>query len=64
FTLEDNGRGFDHNIIGDTQKRGVGLLGIQERVELIGGTLTIDSVAGRGTRLIVNAPIQERLAAV
>ena len=60
FTMEDDGCGFDNT--GDTQKRGVGLLGIQERVELIGGTLSIDSEVGRGTRLIVNVPIQERLA--
>jgi two-component system sensor histidine kinase UhpB len=36
--------------------RGVGLLGMRERVELLGGTLTIDSTPGRGTRLRIEIP--------
>jgi signal transduction histidine kinase len=34
----------------------LGLLGIAERVELLGGTLTVRSQPGHGTRLLVEAP--------
>jgi signal transduction histidine kinase len=41
--------------------RGVGLLGMRERVELLGGTLTIDSTPGRGTRLRIEIPWKDLL---
>jgi signal transduction histidine kinase len=34
----------------------VGLSGMRERAAIIGGTLTIDSEAGRGTRVNLRAP--------
>jgi signal transduction histidine kinase len=37
--VQDDGAGFDH----DTSTRGFGLAGMQERVTLAGGTLTVDS---------------------
>jgi PAS domain S-box-containing protein len=50
--LQDNGRGFDVN----AQHTGFGLLGIGERVEQMGGRLTIRSGAGDGTALSVRVP--------
>ena len=35
-----------------------GLTGIQERVQSVGGALTISSVPGEGTEIIANFPIQ------
>jgi len=35
----------------------LGLLGIRERVELLGGRVTIESAPGRGTRVAVTVPI-------
>ncbi len=59
LTIEDNGRGFSANqvlnIHGD--RRAWGLLGVQERIALVGGKFTIDSVPGRGTKLTVEIPI-------
>ncbi len=56
--LRDDGRGFDPasltTINGDG--RGLGLLGMRERVELCGGSLEIDSRPGAGTRLCVRVP--------
>jgi signal transduction histidine kinase len=47
--LEDDGIGFDVN----TQKGGIGLKNIRERVMSINGKLTIDSVLGQGTSVII-----------
>lgn len=57
--VEDDGRGFD---VGSVAKpaasgRGLGLLGIRERVEIIGGRLTVDSSPGQGTRLVFEVPV-------
>ena len=40
--------------------RGLGLLGMQERIELLGGDLEIDSAPGNGTQIHIRVPIQER----
>jgi len=43
----DQGRGFDFN-----RTRSSGLRGLRDRVEALGGSLTIDSAPGAGTRLV------------
>ena len=57
--VEDDGRGFDadrdSNGTGATQS--LGILGMRERMELVGGTLTIDSAPGRGTSVIARVPL-------
>jgi signal transduction histidine kinase len=40
--------------------RGLGLLGMQERIELLGGELEIISIPGNGTQLHIRVPIRER----
>ena len=59
----DNGRGFDmdslHN--GDS-RRGVGLVSVRERVELVGGTVNVETAVGRGTRLYVLIPLNDQAA--
>jgi signal transduction histidine kinase len=40
--------------------RGLGLLGMQERIELLGGDLEIDSLPGQGTQIHIRVPIRER----
>lgn len=54
-TMEDDGKGFDPTKprLG---KRALGLLGMEERVALLGGALRIDSQPGRGTRIAVEIP--------
>ena len=37
--------------------RGSGLRGLTDRVETTGGTLQVDSVPGRGTRLAADIPL-------
>ncbi len=38
--------------------RGLGLLGIQERLNAVGGTLDIVSTPGRGTALVITVPVE------
>lgn len=54
--VEDNGQGFDPEAI-DSAKKTMGLSSMRERVEMMGGTLIIDSRPGEGTRVNVEVPI-------
>lgn len=51
--LRDDGKGFDPAAVG---RKSFGLLGMRERVERIGGKVTIDSAPGKGTRVWVSLP--------
>ncbi len=61
LTIEDNGCGFivDQVLGAHSQRRAWGLLGVQERVMLVGGKFEIDSALGRGTKLVVEIPVVE-----
>jgi len=59
--IEDNGRGFEATdwrtkCLHDDR---VGLLGIEERVVLLGGTLRVESRPSAGTHLYVEIPLPE-----
>jgi signal transduction histidine kinase len=58
LTVGDDGSGFDPRRV-----RGPGLLGIEERVTRLGGSVLIDSSPGRGTVISVRVPLQEAAAA-
>jgi signal transduction histidine kinase len=52
--VEDDGRGFD---VSAAEERGtLGLLGIRERVIMLGGDLRIRSSPGEGTQVSVSIP--------
>jgi signal transduction histidine kinase len=55
--IEDDGRGFDVDAVWANAQTGWGLLGIRERTQLLGGTVTIESEIGQGTRVRVQIPI-------
>lgn len=55
--IEDNGRGFEVEHEPPNQQTRLGLLGMQERVALVGGTLTIESELGAGTTVIARIPL-------
>jgi signal transduction histidine kinase len=58
-SIEDDGVGFDVRAVqSDGKRRGLGLTGMQERLNGIGGTLSIDSGRGRGTRLLIQLPTE------
>ena len=55
--LHDDGMGFAvEHVMGEPALRGLGLLGIQERLEVLGGTLQISSAPGQGTTLQITLP--------
>jgi signal transduction histidine kinase len=54
LSLRDDGAGFDP----DVETEGFGLVGIRERVELLGGHLGVDSAPGSGTVLSISFPAQ------
>ncbi len=57
--IEDDGHGFDVTQVSvqALRLRRLGLVGIRERMDLIGGDVTVESVPGQGTRLQVCVPI-------
>ena len=57
-TLEvvDDGSGFDVEAA-EARRPGMGLFSIRERVSLVGGTIDIHSVHGRGTRVTATVPL-------
>jgi signal transduction histidine kinase len=52
--VRDDGIGFDP----ERAQRGLGISGMTDRVTLLGGTLTIDSEPGRGTRVHAVIPLR------
>lgn len=60
--VEDDGCGFDPAVAGRAEQR-LGIYGIRERAELLGGTLTIESERGRGTSLFIEVPVPQEAGA-
>jgi len=56
--VADDGIGFD---LGSARRvGGLGLSNIRERVDMLGGTLTIQSAPGQGTQLTIELPVADR----
>ncbi len=57
--IEDDGRGFEVSSLAAPGKdgRGWGLLGIRERVELMGGEVRIESAPGQGCLVAIRVPV-------
>ncbi len=53
--IEDDGVGFD--FAATIQNHHLGLLGMQERTEMLGGSLVVESSPGSGTTLYVEVPV-------
>ncbi|MCA9919424.1 MAG: GAF domain-containing sensor histidine kinase [Anaerolineales bacterium] len=54
ITIEDNGVGFIPEAVNKSEH--LGLVGIAERAEMLNGNLTIESIPGVGTSLIIEVP--------
>jgi len=55
--IEDDGQGFDANAL---PKDRFGLIGLNERTRLLGGTFEVSSQAGEGTTLKITLPLESR----
>jgi two-component system sensor histidine kinase DegS len=62
--IEDDGVGFDveEALARADEQRTIGLALIRDRAQMLGGTLDIDSIAGRGTRVVLEIPEIEQSA--
>jgi signal transduction histidine kinase len=56
--VSDAGTGFEMNASLE-QSEGLGLLGMRERVESVGGNFTIESQLGKGTKIKITLPLQD-----
>jgi signal transduction histidine kinase len=52
--IEDDGRGFEPETIGE----GIGLVGMRERIELLDGSLTVESSERSGTTIAIEVPVR------
>ena len=52
-TIDDDGRGFDS---AEVRQDALGLVGMRERLALVGGTLEVESSAGAGTTIAAQVP--------
>jgi signal transduction histidine kinase len=53
LAVEDDGEGFDPRV----RASGIGLAGLRERFEMLGGELVVDSRIGSGTRISGSVPV-------
>lgn len=62
IAVEDEGCGFDATTVAvagsENGRAGFGLYSVQQRLELVGGSLTVESAPGRGCRVILHAPFE------
>lgn len=58
--VRDNGRGFDvaAQITLQRRRMSTGLLGMSERVKLLGGVFRVEATPGQGTRIVASLPIK------
>ena len=56
LTVRDNGHGFDTSAL---PAGSFGILGMAERVRVVGGTFEVESAPGRGTTITVRLPVPE-----
>jgi signal transduction histidine kinase len=54
----DNGRGFDIDEVLQNRQRGLGLRNIESRLSIVEGHVTFDVAPGRGSRVIVQVPLE------
>ena len=64
MTIDDDGHGIDQQIsrFGTSSTHGLGVIGMRERVQALGGTFALESRRGGGTRVAVRLPAVPRAA--
>lgn len=59
LVIKDNGLGFDTGAVEMEAGESYGIIGMKERVELLGGEIDILSAPGAGTQVIIKVPVEE-----
>jgi signal transduction histidine kinase len=57
LSVRDDGRGFDNQRAANGKAGHFGLIGMRERAEQLGGTLSVHSTAGSGTEVVADVPV-------
>jgi signal transduction histidine kinase len=58
--IKDNGKGFQQEGELHAKKNNrLGLLGMRERLEMVGGNITIESKPGKGTTILAQVPLAD-----
>jgi two-component system sensor histidine kinase DegS len=62
MSIRDNGKGFRPELVLHAKKnKRLGLLGMRERVEMVGGSITIKSAPAEGTTIEAQVPLIDRV---
>jgi PAS domain S-box-containing protein len=62
ITISDSGKGFDVGAVMNDSKTAHGLLVVQDRLNLLGCSMEITSEPGKGTRVVIEAPLGQSSA--
>jgi PAS domain S-box-containing protein len=63
LTIKDDGKGFRAERVVHTKKcKRLGLLGMRERLEIVGGNFTVTSAPGQGTTVLAQIPLIDRIS--
>lgn len=57
IVVDDNGKGFDKEAILDNS---FGIMGMKERVQMLDGKIAIQSKEGKGTKVLINVPYEQK----
>jgi len=61
MTIKDDGKGFQaQRVLHAKKAQRLGLLGMRERLEMVGGKFTVASARGKGTTVLVQIPLRDR----
>ena len=61
LTIKDDGKGFQQETVSHAKKRKrLGLLGMRERLEMVGGQFSVASAPGKGTTVLAQIPLSHR----
>ncbi|MBN2560390.1 MAG: histidine kinase, partial [Phycisphaerae bacterium] len=60
--VTDDGKAFSvQDVLANKRRRRLGLLGMRERAEMVGGTLDIESTPGKGTTVQARIPLRNNV---
>ena len=59
--ISDSGSGFEVDKTHPSSSSGLGLLGLRDRIESLGGEFKIESKLGQGTRISATLPVNEEI---
>jgi PAS domain S-box-containing protein len=62
LVVEDDGKGFD--VDATVSDKHLGLVGMRERANLVGGSMTVESSPGHGTTICISVPLPGQKAAL